>query len=56
MQSFLPQKATADEKNERIALLVKYGRNAALSFHRLVVPLNLVTLEDAGEYTVAWIR
>ncbi|KAF8385018.1 capg-2, partial [Pristionchus pacificus] len=45
--SFLPKSATADEKNERIALLVKYGRNAALSFHRLVVPLNLVTLEDA---------
>ncbi|GMS81177.1 hypothetical protein PENTCL1PPCAC_3352 [Pristionchus entomophagus] len=48
--SFFPKKSGADERNERIVRLIKFGRNAALTFHRLIVPLGVVTLEEAAAH------
>ncbi|GMR59781.1 hypothetical protein PMAYCL1PPCAC_29976, partial [Pristionchus mayeri] len=47
VSSFIPRNASADEKNNRIVRLIGYGRNAALVFHRLLVPLDLLSLEEA---------
>ncbi|GMT11728.1 hypothetical protein PFISCL1PPCAC_3025, partial [Pristionchus fissidentatus] len=45
--SFFPSNANADELVLRTAKLVTFGRNAALAVHRLIVQLELYTLDDA---------
>lgn len=51
-KSFFPDKERADQKErmKRIAFLIKHGRVCALTFHRLLFPLNLVTVKEAVEH------
>ncbi|KAK6035790.1 hypothetical protein COOONC_26705, partial [Cooperia oncophora] len=51
-KSFFPDKDRADqsEKMRRIAFLIKHGRICALTFHRLLFPLGLVTVKEAVEH------
>ncbi|PIO74219.1 hypothetical protein TELCIR_03780 [Teladorsagia circumcincta] len=51
-KSFFPDRDKADqsEKMRRIAFLIKHGRICALTFHRLIFPLGLVTVKEAVEH------
>uniref|UniRef100_A0A158PAE8 Condensin complex subunit 1 n=1 Tax=Angiostrongylus cantonensis TaxID=6313 RepID=A0A158PAE8_ANGCA len=51
-KSFFPDRGRADqnERMRRIAFLIKHGRICALTFHRLVFTLGLVTVKDAVEH------
>ncbi|VDL78971.1 unnamed protein product [Nippostrongylus brasiliensis] len=51
-KSFFPDRDRADlsERMRRIAFLIKHGRICALTFHRLLFPLALVTVKEAVEH------
>ncbi|KAJ1374170.1 hypothetical protein KIN20_036795 [Parelaphostrongylus tenuis] len=51
-KSFFPDRERADqnERMRRIAFLIKHGRVCALTFHRLVFTLGLVTVKEAVEH------
>lgn len=46
--SFFQKDENANETLKRLNYLSKYGRNAALTFYRLILPLKLISVEDAG--------
>ncbi|KHJ84740.1 hypothetical protein OESDEN_15543, partial [Oesophagostomum dentatum] len=50
-KSFFPdlERVNRNDRMRRIAFLIKHGRICALTFHRLVFPLGLVTVKEAGE-------
>ncbi|KAJ1355264.1 hypothetical protein KIN20_012596 [Parelaphostrongylus tenuis] len=50
--SFFPDRERADqnERMRRIAFLIKHGRVCALTFHRLIFTLGLVTVKEAVEH------
>ncbi|VDM71399.1 unnamed protein product [Strongylus vulgaris] len=45
-----PKRVDRNERMKRIAFLIKHGRICALTFHRLVFPLALVTVKEAVEH------
>ncbi|CAJ0591135.1 unnamed protein product [Cylicocyclus nassatus] len=45
-----PERVDRNERMKRIAFLIKHGRICALSFHRLLFPLGLVTIKEAVEH------
>ncbi|KAL6740996.1 hypothetical protein Aduo_014295 [Ancylostoma duodenale] len=51
-KSFFPDRDRVDqnERMRRIAFLIKHGRICALTFHRLIFPLGLVTVKEAVEH------
>ncbi|KJH43176.1 HEAT repeat protein [Dictyocaulus viviparus] len=50
--SFFPDRKRADqnERMRRIAFLIEHGRICALTFHRLLFPLGLITVKEAVEH------
>ncbi|KHJ79444.1 hypothetical protein OESDEN_20909 [Oesophagostomum dentatum] len=51
-KSFFPdlERVNRNDRMRRIAFLIKHGRICALTFHRLVFPLGLVTVKEAVEH------
>ncbi|CAI4222615.1 unnamed protein product [Auanema sp. JU1783] len=49
-RSFYPSDVDQNEKLRRVGILIKHGRVAALTFHRLLYELNLLSVEESVEH------